>query len=342
VVHPPATRAPITGAEYVEANAERFVDAPGASSVITAVHGVTDRAACFSEEVGGREGGAPAVQRVAVVAVEGGRVVEMHRFPPDHRPAAEARFAELAATPEGGGAAIQPQVENLASRAVRAGNDVALAGNWDAVVEGLDPDVVLADRRPLYGGITAEGAASYREFVRSVFRTGVAHVSVEVQAQRGDHLALVHVVHSGPMASLTTEQVVELDEAGRHIVRHELFEPAQLREAAAVLDDLYAATLGAEDAAAWDVYRRSSPALSAPQAGFETSPESWWMTRRVLGLSRGVVYTWADLRGSREDGTAIAQALHVVVTRDGELSSVDAYAPEDVDVAAAHFTELTR
>ena len=58
------------------------------------------------------------------------------------------------------------------------------------------------------------------------------------KAKRGEHLALVHVVHSGPMGSLATEQVVQLDDTGRHILRHEVFDASQHLEAIALLDEL--------------------------------------------------------------------------------------------------------
>jgi hypothetical protein len=131
---------------------------------------------------------------------------------------------------------------------------------------------------------------------------------------------------------VVTEQVIELDAAGRHIVRHEMFETGQLREAVSVLDDLYAVTLDAEDALAWEVHRGVIPR--------DTPPESWWMTRRVLGLRRGVVYTWSDLHAPRDAGPRSEHALHVAVVREGVLASVDRYGLEDRATADARFAEL--
>ena len=237
VDHPPTSGMPIRGDEYVDVCAQRFANVPDASWSITAVHGSDDGVAFFTEEVGG-------TRRLVVLAVDHGRVIEVHTYAPEDPAAAEARFAEL-------GSGLH--LESTASRAVRVGNDVGLAGNWDAARAGVHADVVLTDRRPLLGGFTVDGAEAYVGFARSVFSTGVAHVSVEARAKRGEHLALVHVVHSGATASLVTEQVVQLDDSGRHILRHELFEPAQHDEAISLLDDLFAAAARFAELAAADV-----------------------------------------------------------------------------------------
>ena len=224
--HPLAVRTPLIGAEYLTSVQEGFTEVPDASWTVTAVHAVTGRAILFSDEASGSRDGSPFV--VPRVGAPSSSTTGSSRCTPT--PTSTGRRPRPGSRSSSAG----PQ-ENLAVRAVRAGNDVGLAGNWEAVGAGVHPDVVLTDRRPLLGGFRAEGAAAYVDFVRSVFAMGVDSVTIEVRVRRGHHLALVHVVHSGPMGSLPTLQIVELDPGCRHILRHDVYDPSQLAEAMAVL-----------------------------------------------------------------------------------------------------------
>ena len=162
------------------------------------------------------------------------------------------------------GAGVEPGEPGLPAR-VRVGNDVGLAGNWEA---GRCRRPPRCRARPTAGRCSAasrpRGRDAYLQFVRSVFSTGVDRVEVEAQARRGEHLALVRVVHAGPMASLATVQVVQLDAAGRHILRHELFDPDQLDDAFADLDEPFLARARPPAATAWRAVCRATTCATPP------------------------------------------------------------------------------
>jgi hypothetical protein len=357
--HPLTDRRPLVGSEYLDACATRFTAEPDARWAITAVHAISDRAIFFSHERSG-------TPRLGVAVVEDGRVADLHTYPPEQRADAEARFAELSVA----GA----RLENLASRAVRAGNDVGLAGNEDAVVAGVHPDVVLVDRRPLLGGFTAEGPEAYGQFVSSVFRMGVTSVAIRTIARRGDHLALVHVVHAGSTASLETLQVVQLDEEGRHILRHELFDTSQIDEAIAELDARFLATVGVAERAwraFWSVgqagmardpaalarllspgfemvdhrtagYGRIGAAdyLATFRAAWEAAEDIRWTTTRDLGSAPGGLWAEVEMSGTRDGGRFVISYQVVIEVDDAGLRRGDIFDLEDDTSATARWAEL--
>jgi class 3 adenylate cyclase/type II secretory pathway predicted ATPase ExeA len=385
VDHRPTSLGELSGETWVESVAAGFDESADVRWPFTEVLQLSDGAALARAQMRGtRDGGPFTGDLVVVAATRGDELARLEYFLPDHLDAARARYAEIAraegavprATRDDLTAMLRPDVrftdlENRASRAYREGSQLVLAKDFAAFEARVHPEGVVTDRRPLVGGFVGEGRAAFVDLARSIAASGAQRVDATPLAQRGEHLTLLHVVHTGPDGSVESAQVVQVDEEDRwQLVT--IFDPQQLRAAIDLLDERYLRTLHGDDAAAFaapvSVIRAANRAdlaaldrVLAPDVEFvdhrpaslgaldraswlrvyedlfETAPEAWWVLRKVIALRGGAVSIWADVRGSLHGDDWVVPSC---IVGTAECTQIHVYALEDAAAAQARFEEL--
>ena len=316
------------------------------------------------EVTGTRDGGDYVVPMLIVFVVRDGLVAQCHLFSPEAGAEAQACFDELPTSPDDG---------NEALRLAEVWFTQGLARDWDAVTSLMSPDVVITDHRPLLGGLSQTGHDGARAFTESVMASGVRRQTRATVALRGERLALARSLFEGERGSVEVLVLTATDGRAR-ITEVGLYEPTQLDEALARLDDLFLAGEGAVHADTWRMAMRFLATLGSRDLdrvaatltedyalddhrsmsfgaldrerylasfvpAYEGSPDIRWVLGRDLGCARGVALAAVDIVGTRDGGSFRSPLLAVLTARGDQLAHLDVFGVDDLEAARACFAE---
>jgi class 3 adenylate cyclase/tetratricopeptide (TPR) repeat protein len=179
--------------------------------------------------------------QIRVIAVqqygEDGRLHRVDSYGPDQIDEALRRFDEL--TSEAGDGYLVNDASHLNTR-LRHG---VLAGDWESVAALMTDDVEIDDRRPIVGH-RSEGREAVFGYQRSVFESGLTHLSSVELATRGNRLVLSRTSAGGPRTQVDALAVAEVSVDGRSSAEI-VFDASNLDAAFDELDSRYLAGEGA-------------------------------------------------------------------------------------------------
>ena len=254
--------------------------------------------------------------------------------------------------------------------------DRALAGDWDAMLGAMAPDVVFADLRPLLGGVSLSGHEGAKAFAGSVVASGVRSHTTTTVAMRGDRLALLRNLYEGERGSVEVLTVIVTD-GGGHISEVGIYDPSQLDGAFTRLDELFLAGEGA-DREAWrlfvaaldymnsrdldglrDMTREDFVAVDHRPLGwgevdrmdfiamyppmFERAPDVRWRLVTDKLVTRQVAVGEMEVAGGHGVGDAGGfelRMLGVLRTLDGQGAGLELYPVEDEAAALARAHDI--
>ncbi|MBA3765367.1 MAG: hypothetical protein H0X05_07645, partial [Actinobacteria bacterium] len=274
----------------------------------------------------------------------------------------------------GPGASDQPK-ETAANRAMHEFFRLMLVRDWDRVKALIAPDIEWIDRRATLG-VHITDADTYLENLRNIIRLGVTTVDATVVATRGEEHQLARTVFHGDTADGDRGEVVvlhvnEFDAQGR--IRYSSnFDPDDRAAAFEHLDERYIASLPVDRAEVASVgvrFVRSYNHRSWDEHFGLLSDEFESVDHRPAGqgrldrdsferLVRGLVDVASDtrieiielaevtadgfvgitmLRGSGDlVGASELHRAQLVLVRDGRITRLENWQPEDADAAVAH------
>jgi hypothetical protein len=263
---------------------------------------------------------------------------------------------------------------NLATESWRRSVDAVMAGDSAALRTFIRPDMVMVDHRPL-GTESAAGQDEVVRWTETSAVVGFERAETRAMAVRGQRLALsLHTRWAGA-AVVETLRVNETDQQGRGL-RTDTFDPSQLDEALALLDQRYAEELGPELAAIaafqadglrelnigdHAAIRRRMPAdarlrdhrlahfgtmtreewLASYAPVFERATElRFWVSDLIAVGPRGT-FARLEMATVIEGGETSNPFLAVTEIVDGALLGFDLYPLDDVVAARARWVELS-
>jgi class 3 adenylate cyclase/ketosteroid isomerase-like protein/tetratricopeptide (TPR) repeat protein len=236
-----------------------------------------------------RGGGAePSSRQLILFESEQGRVCRYESFEIDDLSTALARLEALKGHDAGA-------LENGATRAVARWQAAFVEHRWDDMAASYADDIVHDDRRSVVGGDHAEGSAALIGRRAGLQELGVTDVRSTVIAVRGDRLSLTREIYTYQDAyELDMLRVNEINDGGQ-LAFGALFDPDDLPEALALLDDRYSATL--------------TPAVQ------ETVPKANWLDQLLDTPAMRAARRYAD---ANQRGDLDALANLVSDDHDGE------------------------
>ena len=303
-----------------------------------------------------------------VLVAEGGRIARIEMFDEQAWDAAIARSRELVRDRSSDGIALDNWVTRWTDRHVDE------SGRFSVVPEDFAESYERIDRR---SGTAAPAADRDQilESVRVMGEMGGRYTWWPV-AIRGDRFGLVRIdIHydESVVEFLTIDTMANDSQLGAML--H--FDPDQLTEALAELDELWIATLDPVDAEtrrivldfvrayeAFDVEGLRSvltpdfewvdhlPARRFPPQDLETfltatvqrrdvMGDGIVVTRQIHSIEHGVMVASSTILPADQDAAAWSEEIiAVLVTRKGRLSRIESFAPDDLDGALARAAEL--
>lgn len=313
-------------------------------------------------------GTAPALQGLMVYQSEAGRIARYEVFSTEDERAARTCFRELAAKDA-------RVLENEATRVVARWQAAFVEHRWDALPAFYADDIVHDDRRSLVGD-HAEGAAAFERRRPGLEDLGVSGAETTVIAIRGERLSLTREIYTYQHGyELDLLRVNEINDRGQQAFTV-LFDPDDLPEAVALLDDRYAATLSPAVQESFALQRRAVDAYNGGdlaafeamladdfevvmghQQGMQLSHDRamallmlqavqesphFLYTVEMFALDEHGSVSRLDQRYHNDTGGEVdASSISLAVVADGRITRIE-YLPED-DVAGglARYAELT-
>jgi class 3 adenylate cyclase/ketosteroid isomerase-like protein/tetratricopeptide (TPR) repeat protein len=299
-----------------------------------------------------------------------GRIARVEFFPLESFDDARARFDELAEAAE---------LETRCVRVVRNWTDLFARRDWNGIASLLSPDFVLDDRRPGIQDVRSgeEGLL----VLKGLADVGVTRLPIESVVTRGQRLALVELLATGPADTVTFENpaltLIGIDELDR-IAFILVFDPHGVDTAYEELDARYLAGeaaqfascrvvfdhIAAYNAREWDRMRTSAtedfvfvdhrPASSEELVGIDALiafyqglldlvPDARIRIPRVHRIDRHGVVCPTIGSGHSVDGALVDLPYETfALLRDGLICRAEVFAAGQASAALARFSELTR
>lgn len=335
---------------------------------VAAVHRLSSLGAVITHVAAGTssEGLDAEWQVIDVMTFEGDRMNRCELFDESDLDAALARFDELHGQTR--------KLENAASRAEHRLFDRSSTHDWAAIAEILAPDSFVDDRRRVVNVGFWDGRDAVMANMRALAE-GLAQVSLTVIATRGKRLSLARVRSFNPDArregfAVELLGIAEIDTDGR-IAAHVFFDADDIDAAFEELDARYLAGEAAAYAHTWSVTSRANAKFNRHELP-ATTPDPVYIDHRSLvsiegvDLATSVGALW-DLTSDTsayieavhqltEYGTVTTQVLkmtsqdgfdaelrltYVIVIEGNLLSRVEVFEGSDLEVALAHFDQVT-
>ncbi|WP_225346360.1 BTAD domain-containing putative transcriptional regulator [Mycobacterium intracellulare] len=335
---------------------------------VAAVHRLSSLGAVITHVAAGTspEGLDAEWQVIDVMTFEGDRINRCELFDESGLDTALARFDELHGQTR--------KLENAASRAEHRLFDRSSTHDWAAIAEILAPDSFVDDRRRVVNVGFWDGRDAVMAKMRALAE-GLAQVSLTVIATRGKRLSLARVRSFNPDSrregfAVELLGIAEIDTDGR-IAAHVFFDADDIDAAFEELDARYLAGEAAAYAHTWSVTSRANAKFNRHELP-ATTPDPVYIDHRSLvsiegvDLATSVGALW-DLTSDTsayieavhqltEDGTVTTQVLkmtsqdgfdaelrltYVIVVEGNLLSRVEVFEGSDLEVALAHFDQVT-
>uniref|UniRef100_UPI003F6594E9 BTAD domain-containing putative transcriptional regulator n=1 Tax=Mycobacterium intracellulare TaxID=1767 RepID=UPI003F6594E9 len=335
---------------------------------VAAVHRLSSLGAVITHVAAGTspEGLDAEWQVIDVMTFEGDRINRCELFDESDLDTALARFDELHGQTR--------KLENAASRAEHRLFDRSSTHDWAAIAEILAPDSFVDDRRRVVNVGFWDGRDAVMAKMRALAE-GLAQVSLTVIATRGKRLSLARVRSFNPDSrregfAVELLGIAEIDTDGR-IAAHVFFDADDIDAAFEELDARYLAGEAAAYAHTWSVTSRANAKFNRHELP-ATTPDPVYIDHRSLvsiegvDLATSVGALW-DLTSDTsayieavhqltEDGTVTTQVLkmtsqdgfdaelrltYVIVVEGNLLSRVEVFEGSDLEVALAHFDQVT-
>lgn len=335
---------------------------------VAAVHRLSSLGAVITHVADGTssEGLDAEWQVIDVMTFEGDRINRCELFDESDLDAALARFDELHGQTR--------RLENAASRAEHRLFDRSSTQDWAAIAEILAPDSFVDDRRRVVNVGFWDGRDAVMANMRALAE-GLAQVSLTVIATRGKRLSLARVRSFNPDSrregfAVELLGIAEIDTDGR-IAAHVFFDADDIDAAFEELDARYLAGEAAAYAHTWSVTSRANAKFNRHELP-ATTPDPVYIDHRSLvsiegvDLATSVGALW-DLTSDTsayieavhqltEYGTVTTQVLkmtsqdgfdaelrltYVIVVEGNLLSRVEVFEGSDLEVALAHFDQVT-
>lgn len=335
---------------------------------VAAVHRLSNLGAVITHVAAGTspEGLDAEWQVIDVMTFEGDRINRCELFDESDLDAALARFDELHGQTR--------RLENAASRAEHRLFDHSSTQDWAAIAEILAPDSFVDDRRRVVNVGFWDGRDAVMANMRALAE-GLAQVSLTVIATRGKRLSLARVRSFNPDSrregfAVELLGIAEIDTDGR-IAAHVFFDADDIDAAFEELDARYLAGEAAAYAHTWSVTSRANAKFNRHELP-ATTPDPVYIDHRSLvsiegvDLATSVGALW-DLTSDTsayieavhqltEYGTVTTQVLkmtsqdgfdaelrltYVIVVEGNLLSRVEVFEGSDLEVALAHFDQVT-
>lgn len=335
---------------------------------VAAVHRLSSLGAVITHVAAGTspEGLDAEWQVIDVMTFEGDRINRCELFDESDLDTALARFDELHGQTR--------KLENAASRAEHRLFDRSSTHDWAAIAEILAPDSFVDDRRRVVNVGFWDGRDAVMAKMRALAE-GLAQVSLTVIATRGKRLSLARVRSFNPDSrregfAVELLGIAEIDTDGR-IAAHVFFDADDIDAAFEELDARYLAGEAAAYAHTWSVTSRANAKFNRHELP-ATTPDPVYIDHRSLVSIEGVDLatsvgalwdlTWDTsayieaVHQLTEDGTVTTQVLkmtsqdgfdaelrltYVIVVEGNLLSRVEVFEGSDLEVALAHFDQVT-
>lgn len=335
---------------------------------VAAVHRLSSLGAVITHVAAGTspEGLDAEWQVIDVMTFEGDRINRCELFDESDLDTALARFDELHGQTR--------KLENAASHAEHRLFDRSSTHDWAAIAEILAPDSFVDDRRRVVNVGFWDGRDAVMANMRALAE-GLAQVSLTVIATRGKRLSLARVRSFNPDSrregfAVELLGIAEIDTDGR-IAAHVFFDADDIDAAFEELDARYLAGEAAAYAHTWSVTSRANAKFNRHELP-ATTPDPVYIDHRSLvsiegvDLATSVGALW-DLTSDTsayieavhqltEYGTVTTQVLkmtsqdgfdaelrltYVIVVEGNLLSRVEVFEGSDLEVALAHFDQVT-
>ena len=335
---------------------------------IEVVHRLSDLGAVYTHAGQGvsQEGFDAEWRGIDLVTVEGDMVNRCEVFDELDIDAALARFEQLSPT--------APRLENAATRTYERIRTHFLARDWDALAEALADNHCGDDRRRVVNSGIRLGREAEIASMQATADVGVASLTSDTIATRGDRLALccIRGATSSPEAfHAELLRIVEIDADGR-VVARVVFDLDDFEAAITELDARYLAGEAAAHAHTWSVLAGALGALNRHEVPATTTDFVDIDHRRVANIDAGgmkallrtalevtpvfssyveKVHRLSDLgavatqvaHGTSQEGFDAEWRTLQLLTVEGDLiNRCEVFDETDLDAALARFDNLTR
>jgi class 3 adenylate cyclase len=335
---------------------------------IEAVHALSDIGAVVTcRSFGATHDGFEAEWRVVLLQTFDGDLIARNEiFDEADLDAAVARLDQLSRS--------APRLNNTANQVLESYLSHYAARDWDLMSPSLADDFSAADRRRVVNSGIRHGRDNEITNLKAMVELGVADITTEPVAIRGERLVLArHSFIAPDWANFETEtvDVVEID-ADNNIVAEILFEADDLDSAIAELEARYCAGEAVEHAGNWSVITRAFDAVNRREIPAMTPDAVDVDHRQVARIGSGDLKAYLNVafddlvdshlyvesvhrltgvgavvthvaKGTSQDGLNVEWRLIDVVTIDRDLiNRIEMFDEAELDAALARFDELNR